>query len=168
MKITKLITILFLALITINCTDTKKETSPIVDEESLEVAKEQEPIMEDNLFNRLGGEEGISAIVEDIVAAHLVNPTIKDRFTHLNENPEHNELFKQNVKDFFGAGTGGGITYNGKDMLTAHKGLNLSGMEFIEGISDIMMVLEKHDIDEESRKDVLYILYSFKDQVIGQ
>ncbi len=168
MKITKLITILFLALIAINCSDAKKETSPIVDEESLEVAIEEEPIKEDILFNRLGGEEGISSIVEDIINTHLNNPIIKDRFTHLNDNPEQSELFKQNVKDFLGAGTGGDITYKGKDMLTAHKGMNLSGLEFVEALSDIMIVLEKHDIDEESRKDVLHILFSFKDQVIGQ
>ncbi|MCH9028729.1 MAG: DUF4440 domain-containing protein [Bacteroidetes bacterium] len=123
---------------------------------------------EDILFDRLGGEEGISAIVEDIIDAHLNNPAIKNRFTYLTENPEHFELFKQNVKDFFGAGTGGYVTYKGKDMQNAHKGMQLSGMEFIDAISDIMMVLKQHNIDEESRKDVLYILYSFKDQIIAQ
>ena len=68
----------------------------------------------------------------------------------------------------FGAGTGGNVTYKGKDMQNAHKGMQLSGMEFIDVISDIMMVLKQHNIDEESRKDVLYILYSFKDQIIAQ
>ncbi|MCH7769575.1 MAG: DUF4440 domain-containing protein [Bacteroidetes bacterium] len=128
----------------------------------------EEPVKEDILFDRLGGEEGISAIVEDLIDAHLNNPAIKNRFTYLTENPEHFELFKQNVKDFFGAGTGGNVTYKGKDMQNAHKGMQLSGMEFIDVISDIMMVLQQHEIDEESRKDVLYILYSFKDQIIAQ
>lgn len=168
MKITKISIILFLGLLTISCADCKTKSSEKVDEETVEVAINETQIKEVTLFNRLGGEEGISEIVEDIVTAHLNNPAIKDSFTYLNDNPEHFELFKQNVKDFFGAGTGGGITYSGKDMVNAHKGMDLSGMEFIDAISDIMMVLDKHNIDEESKKDVLYILYSFKDQVIAQ
>lgn len=168
MKITQVITILILSLFAINCNNSTKEAAPLVEEESLEVAMNEEPMTEETLFDRLGGEEGISAIVEDIVAAHLVNPAIKDRFSHLAENPEHAEVFKQSVKDFFGAGTGGDVTYNGADMQTAHTGMNLSGLEFVEALSDIMMVLENHEIDEESRKDVLYILYSFRNQIIAQ
>lgn len=169
MKFTKLLIILILATITISCNESKKETSEKVEETALKTEAITEPIvLEKSLYDRLGGEAGISAIVDDILAAHLVNPTLKDSFSHLEENPEHMNLFKQNVKDFFGAGTGGNVTYSGRDMPTAHKGLNISGIEFVEGISDIMMVLNNHNIDEESKKDVLYILFSFKEQIIAQ
>ncbi len=168
MKITKLFTLLLLSLLFVNCVDTKKESTTTVEEESTEIAMNEEPVKQDLLFDRLGGIEGISAIVDDIVTAHLNNPAIKDRFTYLADNPENFKLFKQNVKDFLGAGTGGEVAYKGKDMQSAHEGMQLSGLEFVEAISDILMVLEQHDIDVESKKDVLYILYSFKDQVIGQ
>jgi len=169
MKSTKFLIILFIASFAIiSCDEAKKETAENVPEVSLETEVKSEPIKEESLNSRLGGEDGISAIVDDIAAAHLTNPVIKDRFTHLENNPELLNPFLQHVKDFFGAGTGGEVTYSGRDMPTAHKGLNISGIEFIEGISDIMMVLEKHNIDEESKKDVLYILFSFRDQVIAQ
>ena len=167
MKTTKFLSTLLLALLFINCADTKKDTNTTVDEESTEVVTE-DAVKEEPLFARLGGIEGISAIVDDVVDAHLNNPAIKDRFIPLTKNPEYFESFKQHVKDFFGAGTGGDVTYTGRDMANAHKGLGLSGMEFVDAISDILIVLEKHEIDVESKKDVLYILYSFKDQVIGQ
>lgn len=168
MKSTKIIAILLVAFITISCNENNEEKSENVQEVALKTETKKEPVKVESLYNRLGEESGISAIVDDIVAAHLANPTIKDRFTHLENNPEHMNLFKQNVKDFFGAGTGGEVTYNGRDMPTAHAGLNISGIEFVEGISDTMMVLDKHNIDDESKKDVLFILFSFRDQVIAQ
>ncbi len=169
MKTTKFLTILLLSLLFINCDDINKKDSAVsIDEKSEEIAMKDEPVKETILFDRLGGEEGISALVDDIVETHLNNPIIKDRFTHLPENPEHFNMFKQHVKDFFGAGTGGEVTYKGRDMTSAHKGLQLTGIEFIEAMSDIMIVMEQHNIDEESRKDILYILFSFRNQVIGQ
>lgn len=168
MKTTKILIILFLASIAYSCDEAKKEAPEKVEEVALITEVKSEPIKEESLYNRLGGEDGISAIVEDIVVAHLANPTIKGSFSHLENNPEQMNVFKQHVKDFFGAGTGGGVAYSGRDMPTAHKGLNISGIEFVEGISDIMMVLDKHNIDDESKKDVLYILFSFKSQIIAQ
>ena len=169
MKTTKILILLFIASFAIiACDEAKKETAEKAAEVSVETELKSEPIKEESLNTRLGGVEGISAIVDDIVAAHLANPIIKDSFAHLENNPEKMDVFKQHVKDFFGAGSGGNVAYSGRDMPTAHKGLNISGIEFVEGISDIMMVLDKHNIDDESKKDVLYILFSFKSQIIAQ
>jgi hemoglobin len=35
-------------------------------------------------------------------------------------------------------------------------------------MDDIMEVLEKHNIDEESKKDVLSVLWSLKEMIISQ
>jgi len=35
-------------------------------------------------------------------------------------------------------------------------------------VDDILMVLKKHNIDEETKKDMLYILYAMKGAVIGK
>ena len=169
MKSTKFLIILFIVSIAFSCNEAKKDTPEKIEEIALKTeVKKSEPIKEESLYNRLGGEDGISSIVDDIVVAHLANPTIKSSFSHLENNSEQMNVFKQHVKDFFGAGTGGGVAYSGRYMPTAHKGLNISGIEFVEGISDIMMVLDKHNIDDESKKDVLYILFSFKSQIIAQ
>ena len=169
MKTTKFLILLFVvSFAIIGCEEAKKESAEKAAEVSLETEVKSEAIKEESLNTRLGGEDGISAIVEDIVTAHLANPTIKDSFAHLENNPEQMSVFKQHVKDFFGAGSGGNVVYSGRDMPTVHKGLDISGIEFVEGVSDIMMVLNKHNIDEESQKDVLYILFSFRGQVIAQ
>jgi len=112
-----------------------------------------------SLFDRLGGTEGITSIVDDVVVAHMNNPAIKDRFVKYKDQPE---------REFFSAGSGGPQVYNGKDMPTTHKGMNISPSDYMYVVDDIMMVLDKHMIDEESKKDVLAILWSLKGMIIGK
>jgi len=165
MKTIKLFTIFILTLFISNCSEKKKENQEIANEKLTEVV-EIAPV-EKSLFERLGGTEGISTIVDDIMEAHIVNPDIKHVFLPIANNPAHLEAFNTHVKEFLSAGTGGGATYTGKDMPTAHKGLNTTEKEFMSAVDDILMVLGKHNIDEETKKDMLYILYSLKGAVIG-
>lgn len=140
--------------------ETKKDDLAIVVEKTI---KEEETI-----FQKLGGEEGVSVIVDDIVAKHLENKNIQHYFVVLKENPEYFNQFKQHVKDFLGAGTGGGTEYKGRDMIGAHKGLNLSEADFLEALDDILFVLDDHKVDRASRNELLATLYSMKGAIIKQ
>jgi hemoglobin len=121
-----------------------------------------------SLFARLGGTEGITAIVDDIVIAHSNNPAIKARFVPYGEQPERLAVIKQHTVEFFSAGAGGDVTYTGGAMPAVHGGMNISPAEFMYVVDDVMMVLDKHNIDAESKKDVLAIFWSLKGMVIGQ
>jgi len=119
-------------------------------------------MMSKSLYERLGGAQGISRIVDDFVAAHLANPLVQARF----QNIKDLEHAKQMAREFFAAGAGGPGKYTGKDMLTAHKGMNISEQEYMAVMDDIMAALDKHGIDEVTKKDVLAILYSLKGEII--
>ena len=166
MKTIKIITIVLVAIFVSNCSN-KKSTDSESSNENIAVVAKEKPV-EASLFDRLGGTEGISVLVDDISQAHLENPIINHVFLPLKENPAHFESFKTHVKEFLSAGTGGGATYTGMDLPTAHKGLNSTEKEFLSAVDDILMTLNKHNIDEETKKDMLYILYSMKGAVIGQ
>ena len=118
--------------------------------------------MNETLYERLGGAEGIAEIVDDIIDAHLANPLVRTRF----ENIKDLEHAKQMAREFFGAGSGGPEKYTGRDMRTAHKGMNISEQEYLTVMDDIMGVLDKRGIDRATQKDVLEILYSLKGEVI--
>ena len=126
------------------------------------------PTKQTTLFERLGGTEGITKIVDDVVEAHMNNPAIKARFTPYNQTPEQLAAIKQRTVEFFSAGGGGNVTYAGRDMPNAHKGMNISSAEFMHVVDDILNVLQKHKIDETSKKDVLAILWSLKGMIISQ
>lgn len=124
--------------------------------------------MDKILFERLGGTNGISSIVDDVVDAHIKNPSISARFLPYLEQPEKLAVIKKHTVEFFSAGSGGPVTYTGRDMLTTHKGMNISPAEYMYVIDDIMQVLDKHKIEDESKKDVLAILWSLKEMIISK
>jgi hemoglobin len=120
------------------------------------------------LFERLGGTKGITSIVDDVVEAHMANPSVSARFLPFKEQPERLAVIKKHTVDFFSAGSGGPVAYAGRDMPTTHKGMNISPEEYMHVVDDILQVLDKHKIDEESKKDVLAILWSLKGMIISK
>jgi hemoglobin len=120
------------------------------------------------LFERLGGTQGIKSLVDDIVVAHMENPTVRARFLPILADTERLNVIKQHTVNFLSMGSGGGATYGGRSMRDAHKGMNINGEEYLAVIDDIMVVLKKHDIDEQTQKDVLAIAYSLKDDIVRQ
>ena len=124
--------------------------------------------MTKSLFEQLGGRKGISSIVEDTVEAHLSNSEVNARFLPLLENPDYLEVIKQHTIDFFSAGSGGPAVYKGKDMNTAHKGMNISASEYMHVMDDIFLALDKNKIDDNAKKEVLSILWSLKGMIIAQ
>lgn len=120
------------------------------------------------LFDRLGGTPGITAIVDAVVEAHMCNPAIKTRFLPYREHPEKMTMIKKHTVDFFSAGSGAAVTYTGRDMITTHKGMNISAAEYLYVVDDILKVLDEHNVDAASKSEVLYILWSLKNTIIGQ
>ncbi|MEN8187217.1 MAG: group 1 truncated hemoglobin [Bacteroidota bacterium] len=167
MKNFKILLIAFLSLFLMNCSKTTTEKNKVESQviaDNIEVEKPKEA----TLFERLGGTEGISLIIDQMVDAHMQNPKIKHIFIPLSKDPENFNRIKQNVKDFLSAGSGGNAKYVGKDLPSAHKGLQTTEADWVAATDDLMQVLRNNSIDEETQKDVLFILYSLKGQVIGK
>ena len=118
--------------------------------------------MTGTLYERLGGYEGITRLVDDVMANHLKNPLIKTRF----EASRDLDHAKRMAVDFFAAGSGGDVEYKGKNMLDAHRGMNISEQEYMAAIDDILAAIDSHGIDGATRTEVLGILYSLKEEII--
>ena len=118
------------------------------------------------LFRRLGGTEGIVALVDDIVVAHMQNPTIKARFLPYASDAAKLAVLKQHLCRFLELGSGGPARYEGRSMPDAHRGMNINAAEYVAAIDDILTVLRKHGIDEPTQKDVLAIAYSLKGDIM--
>lgn len=124
--------------------------------------------MSKSLFERLGGTEGITKIVDDAIDTHMSNPAVSARFLPYKDEPEKLAVIKQHSVNFFSEGSGGPAKYAGRDMPTAHKGMNISAGEYMNVVDDIFVALDKNSIDEETKKDVLSILWSLKGMIMGQ
>jgi hemoglobin len=124
--------------------------------------------MNKTLFERLGGRNGIKAIVDDTVENHMNNAYVNARFLPYKDKPEQLSTIKSHTVDFFVAGSGGPSNYKGKDMIKAHAGMNISPSEYMHVMDDIFKALDKNAITEDTKKDVLAILWSLKGMIISK
>ena len=117
--------------------------------------------MSASLYERLGGTEGITKIANDLIDMHLANKIISTRFA----NSDVSKI-KKSAATFFISGTGGPDVYKGKDVLAAHKGMNIAAGEFMAFLDDALAALGKNKICAREQEEVLFILYSMRSQVV--
>jgi hemoglobin len=117
--------------------------------------------MSETLYERLGGTEGITQIANDLVDNHLANRAIATRFAEADV-----QALKNAAATFFITGTGGPDVYKGKDLLSAHKGMNISADEFMAVLDDSLSALQKNNIGQREQEEVLFALYSMRSQVV--
>lgn len=115
-----------------------------------------------SLYERLGEMDGINSIVADTVALHLDNEKIAHYFDGVDL-----DALKTHVAAFFAAGTGGPSNYTGRDMTTAHAGMNMSNADFDSAVADVIMAVESNGVDEQSTAEVVAILESLRPAVMG-
>ena len=115
-----------------------------------------------SLFERLGGQDGITRLVTDIVDNHYRNPLIRTRFEQIKDRA----AVERHSVEFLCAGSGGPQAYTGRDMLTTHKGMNISEQELVAAIDDIVAAMGKNQLDAAVQNEVVAILYSLKGDVV--
>ncbi|ACL65519.1 globin [Anaeromyxobacter dehalogenans 2CP-1] len=128
-----------------------------------------------SLYERLGGEEKIAQIVNDVLELHLQNPIIGTRFRRAlahgaaafgGDEAAAAARLKRVTVEFFASGSGGPQTYTGRDLREVHTGMNVSEQELVAAIDDIVLALERNGIGAPERGEVVAILYSLKGEVL--
>lgn len=117
--------------------------------------------MSNSLYERLGGTAGIEKIANDLVDLHIANPAIAPRFADSDA-----AQLKNGAATFFITGTGGPAVYEGEDMLAAHKGMNISAIEFMAVLDDALQAFEMNDIGQREQEEALFILYSLRSDIV--
>ena len=114
------------------------------------------------LYQRLGGEERIKPLIVDVVDNHYRNPLIRVRFEAIKDRA----TAERHAVEFFCMGSGGPQTYTGKDLVSAHKHMNISEQELIALIDDFVAAMTKHGYADTEKNEVVAILYSLKGDVL--
>ena len=116
-----------------------------------------------SLYDRLGGQPAITAVVDDFVANVAADNRINGFFART-DIPR----LKKNLADQICAGTGGPCTYTGKDMRSAHKGMNITDAQFNALVEDLNRTLDKFKVPAREQGELLAILAPMKPQIVGQ
>ncbi|HEV8255671.1 MAG TPA: group 1 truncated hemoglobin [Casimicrobiaceae bacterium] len=121
------------------------------------------PMMQKSLYDRLGGKDALTAVVDDFVGNVAADKRINGFFAKA-DIPR----LKRNLVDQICQGTGGPCVYTGKDMKTAHKGMGISDADFNALVEDLVKTLNKFKVPAKEQGELLGILGPLKPQIVNQ
>ena len=133
-------------------------------------AAKKPPADERTLYGRIGGEPTIVAIVDDLMARAAADPKVN--FTRAGTTrpwqatPDNLARLRTRLIQFLGTATGGPQRYEGEDMRTAHRGMNITRGEFTAFTEHVRASLEKAGVKEKERKELLAIIESARGTVV--
>ena len=122
------------------------------------------------LYQRLGGEPAIAAVVDDFVARGAadsrVNFTRQGTPMAWQATPENVAHLKTMLVQFIAAATGGPQKYEGRDMRSVHKGMSINNVEFNSLAADLKISLEKFKVPEREQKELLDVVGATRNDIV--
>lgn len=129
--------------------------------------KEETPA-DPTLYERLGGINAISAVVDQFITNVVGDNVINARFAETVANPSRAQLLRNNLIDQICAGAGGPCQYKGKNMVEAHTGMNITEAEFNALVGDLVAALNTFNVPQKEQDDLLAILGPMKTDIVGK
>ena len=122
------------------------------------------------LFERLGGESVVRAVVDDFVSRAASDPAVNfTRQGHPNPwqaTPERLERLKERLVEFVSTTAGGPAQYRGNDMVTAHRGMAITNAEFDALAGHLRAALEANGVPRREREELLGVVASLRGAVV--
>ncbi len=116
---------------------------------------------EKSLYERLGGKEAITAVVEEFVGNIAADSRINTFFKDTNI-PHLKKMLVEQICE----ATGGPIKYTGLDMKTAHKGMGVSSAHFNALVEDLAKALDKFKVPEKEKGELIGALAGMKNDIV--
>jgi hemoglobin len=113
------------------------------------------------LYERLGGQTAVSAVVDEFAGIVLKDDRINRKFSK--SDPTR---LVTNLKAFVCSATGGPCAYNGRDMKTSHKAMGVTAGEFNALVEDLVKALDKFKVPEREKNELLGALGGLKGDVV--
>lgn len=121
---------------------------------------------EKTLYQRLGGYDAISAVVNEF-ADRLVADKNLDRFFGA-MSTDSQDRFKQSNTMLVCAATGGPCNYLGHAMTTSHDGMGVTNADFDVVAGHLAATLDKFKVPAAEKKELLDIIGSLRSQIVEQ
>ncbi len=119
-----------------------------------------------SLYDRLGGKEAITAVVDEFVGRVAADKRINAFFAATAADPKRLAAFKGKLIDQICEAAGGPCRYTGKDMKTAHQGMGINSAEFDALVEDLVGALNKFKVGADEQKGLLGVLGPMKSDIV--
>lgn len=116
-----------------------------------------------SLYERLGGKPAIQAVVDDFIGNVAADNRINGFFANANI-PRLNSMLVNQICE----ATGGPCKYTGRDMKSAHAGMGVTEAHFNALVEDLVKSLNKFNVPEKEKNELLSALASMKGDIVGR
>lgn len=115
---------------------------------------------EATLYDRIGGAEAISSLVDSFYEKVLADGELAPYFKHSSMD----KLLKMQ-KEFFSAATGGPLTYSGRPLRDVHRNLAISKREFGRFTEHLIETLKEVGVPEEASYEIISHVNLYADEI---
>jgi hemoglobin len=133
-----------------------------------EVAGKSEPMP--SLYQRLGGEDAIRAIITDTNARALRDPKVnfvREGTPHQwSASPEDIQRLNSQMTDYFVSVTGGPSRYAGPGIHNAHQGMRISDAEFRAYIDNLRAALTARHVPGPDAQEFVRLAQKYRVDIV--
>ena len=116
---------------------------------------------EKSLYDRLGGQPAVEAVVKDFAGRVLADDRINKKFVKSDA-----DRLVTNLITFVCMATGGPCKYEGQDMKRAHHKMGVTEGEFNALVGDLVATLDSFKVPEKEKNELLGALGPLKEQIV--
>jgi hemoglobin len=141
----------------------KTDTSPMPKTDPVTPA----PAGTKSLWDRLGGETAVKAVVKDFIASAAKDPSV-----NLNRNGKYKvdekglEHLEKMLVELISQVTGGPLKYSGRDMKTVHMGMGITEAEFNALGGHLAVTLKKYKVPQKEINELMGIIATTKKDIV--
>ena len=114
-----------------------------------------------SLYERLGGQGAVEAVVNDFAARVLADARINKKFAKTNA-----PRLVKNLTDFVCSATGGPCKYTGLSMKASHTNMGTTQGEFNALVEDLVATLDKFNVPAAEKNELLGALGPLAPQIV--
>jgi truncated hemoglobin YjbI len=127
------------------------------------------PTGEKPLWDRLGGEAAVKAVVHDFVVLATADPKVDffrgGKYTLDAEGVANLERL---LVELISAVSGGPLKYEGRDMKSLHEGMGITGAQFDAMAADLVSVLNRYQVPKKEADELVTIIASTRKDIIEE
>ena len=119
------------------------------------------------LWDRLGGEKAVRAVIHDFVLAAAPDPKVNFfRGGQFKLDEKGVVQLEQYLLELVSTTTGGPLKYTGRDMKSTHKGMKITEAEFNALAGHLVATLKKYNVPQAEVDELVGIIASTKGDIV--
>ena len=138
-----------------------------IDELVAIVASTKGDIVEKPLWDRLGGQKAVEAVVHDFVAAAAPDPKVNFlRNGKYKLDADGVKKLEKLLVEMISSATGGPLKYSGRSMKESHKGMEITEAEFNALAGHLVATLKNYKVPQAEIDELVAIVASTKADIV--